>query len=73
MLKILTHVNIRSFASKRIPSIKFLGPRSLLKTVTHQKVESPKSTQTVSRTLSNLSDLPAMRIPSVRGASLSQW
>ncbi len=65
------------FAAKYVPSIKFLGSRALLDKKEHPK---PTSTQTVSKQnlvsqikLSNLSHLPGMRIPSVRGVLLSQF
>jgi hypothetical protein len=67
---------INTFSTARVPSIKFLGPRSLLQhpSQSHQSNQKPKPVQqsTIAQKLNDLSHLPAMKIPSVRGVRLSQ-
>ena len=67
--------NLTPFSSARVPSIKFLGPRSLLQhqPQSHQSNQKAKpAQQPTTQKLTDLSQLPAMRIPSVRGVALSQ-
>ena len=67
--------NLIPFSTARVPSIKFLGPRSLLQhqPQSHQPNQKAKPTQqATTHKLTDLSQLPAMRIPSVRAVKLSQ-
>jgi hypothetical protein len=58
--------------SKRVPSIKFVGPRHLQTgKPAHNQSTSTTSSSSAPRKLSDLSKSPAMYIPSISGGRLS--